>query len=99
VKDHKKGKMRHKGRSPKLSSDHQEHIIEYYEQLRDRGIPVSSHSLAAKLLRVAPEMNDVPVSVLCRCMLHVLKNIYITHHTSLNHSQGTKHMISTACDH
>ncbi len=64
IKKAKENKMQHKGRSYKISPDHQEHIIDYYEQLRHRGIPVSSHSLVVELLRVALEMNDVPVSVL-----------------------------------
>jgi transposase-like protein len=64
IKKAKENKMQHKGRSFKISPDYQEHIIDYYEQLRDRRIPVSSHSLEVELLCVTPEMNDVPVSVL-----------------------------------
>jgi hypothetical protein len=67
VRDHKKAKenvTQHKGRSSKISPEHQEHIIEYYEQLQDHGIPVSSQSLAIELLRVTPQMNNVAISVL-----------------------------------
>jgi len=67
VRDHKIAKenlMQHKGRSSKISPEHQEDIIEYYEQLQDHGIPVSSQSLAIELLRVTPQMNNVAISVL-----------------------------------
>jgi len=63
IKKAKENFMQHKGRSSKISPEHYEHIIEYYEQLWDCGIPVSSQTLVIELLCIAPQMNDVGVSV------------------------------------
>jgi len=79
IKKSKENVTLHKGRESKISPEQQHHIIEYYEQLRDRGIPVSGQSLAIELLRIAPQFNNVDISVVCRRVLHVMKNNFVTH--------------------
>ncbi len=82
--------MQHKVWSSKIFPEHQEHIIKYYEQLWDRGIVVSSQSLVIdELLCVAPQMNNVGVSVLQCHVLHVLKNIYVTPCSITHKAQNT----------
>jgi transposase-like protein len=80
IKKSKENVTLHKGRESKISPEQQHHIIEYYEQLRERGIPVSGQSLAIELLRIAPQINDVDVSVVRRRVLRVMKNNFVTHH-------------------
>jgi transposase-like protein len=91
IKKAKENVTLHKGRSSKLSPEHQDHIIEYYEQLRERGIPVSSQTLAIELLRVAPEFNDVDVSVIRRRVLRVMKNVYVTHRSITHKAQNIRY--------
>jgi hypothetical protein len=62
IKEAKENLMQHKSRSYKISPEHQEHIIEYYVQLQDHGIPVSSQSLAIELLCIAFQMNDLSLT-------------------------------------
>jgi hypothetical protein len=53
--------MLHKGKLSLISNEHQNHIIQYNEELWDRGIPVSSQILAIELLRVDPQLISVDV--------------------------------------
>jgi len=63
IKKSKENVTLHKGRESKISPEQQHHIIEYYEQLQDRGIPVSGQSLAIELLQIAPQFKNVDISV------------------------------------
>jgi hypothetical protein len=92
--------MWHKGKSSLISNEHQNHIIQYYEELRDRGIPVSSQILAIKLLHVDPQWIDVD-AIICHHILCFMKNIHVTHHCITHKPQNTRfheHIINHSSD-
>jgi len=90
IKKSKENVTLHKGRESKISPEQQHHIIEYYEQLRDRGIPVSGQSLAIELIRIAPEFNDVDISVVRRRVLRVMKKKFVTHRCITHKAQNIR---------
>jgi hypothetical protein len=50
------------------------YIMEFYKQLWEHGLRVSSKLLAIELQRVSPQLNHVDKAVLCHHVLCIMKN-------------------------
>jgi transposase-like protein len=78
----------HKGPAFMMCDDATNHIIQCYEQLRERGIPVSSQLLAIELQRFSPELNEVSVTNLRRRVLRLMKKNNVTHRCVTHKAQN-----------
>jgi hypothetical protein len=48
-----------------MSDDAANHILQFYEQLHEHGIPVCSQLLAIELQRFSPQLNQLSVAINC----------------------------------
>ncbi len=69
----------HKGPNSMIPDDVANHIIQFFEQLRERGISVCSQLLAIELQRFSPQLNQLSVAFLCHCVLHLMKRNNVSH--------------------
>ncbi len=63
----------HKGYASSKPHDMVHHMLQFYEQLHERGIPVSSQLLAIELQRLSPKLNHVDVATLRLQVLCIMK--------------------------
>jgi hypothetical protein len=77
-----------KRRPEMFSHDEALYILDFYEQLRERGIPVNSQLLTNELQRFSPQLNQVSVVILRRRVLCVMKNNNITHRCVMHKAQN-----------
>jgi len=78
----------HKGRASSIPNQDVNYILDFYHQLRERGIPVSALVLAIELQRVSPQLNHVAVEVLRRRVLRIMKKNNITHRCVTHKAQN-----------
>jgi hypothetical protein len=57
IKTAKQNVAWHKGHPGRLSHDEALYILDFYEQLCERGIPVNSQLLTIELRRFSPQLN------------------------------------------
>ena len=88
IKAAKQNVTLHKGRPGTLSHDEAHYILDFYEQLRERGIPVDSQLLAIELQRFSPQLNQVSIVILRRRVLRVMKKNNITHRCVTHKAQN-----------
>jgi hypothetical protein len=78
----------HKGHPGMISHDEAMYILDFYEQLHEHGIPVSSQLLAIVLQWFSPQLNQVSVVILQCHVLHMMKNNNITHQCVTHKAQN-----------
>jgi hypothetical protein len=78
IKTAKQNVTVHKGHPGMISHDEAMYILDFYEQLHEHGIPVSSQLLAIVLQWFSPQLNQVSVVILQCHVLHMMKNNNIT---------------------
>jgi phage-related baseplate assembly protein len=71
--------MNHKGCASSIPHDQVLYMLQFYEQLHEHGIPVSSQVLAIVLQRISPQLNNVDVAPLQRQVLRIMKYNNINH--------------------
>jgi hypothetical protein len=69
----------HKRRALSIPNQDVNYILDFYHQLRERGIPVSAQVLAIELQRISPQLNHVAVEVIRRHVLCIMKKNNIIH--------------------
>jgi hypothetical protein len=62
-----------------ISRDEAMYIRDFFEQLYEHGIPVSSQLLTIELQRFSFQLNQVSVVILWCCVLRMMKKNNITH--------------------
>jgi hypothetical protein len=88
IKAAKQNVTLHKGHPGTLSYDEALYILDFYEQLHERGIPVNSQLLAIELQRFSPQLNQVSIVILRRCVLRMMKNNNILHQCVMHKAQN-----------
>ena len=88
IKAAKQNVTLHKGHPGTLSHDEALYILDFYEQLHERGIPVDSQLLAIELQRFSPQLNQVSIVILRRRVLRVMKKNNITHRCVTHKAQN-----------
>jgi hypothetical protein len=88
IKASKVNVTNHKGRASTIPHDMIQYMLEYFEQLRELGIPVSSQLLAIELQRISPELYHVDLAVLRRRVLIIMKKNNITHRCVTHKAQN-----------
>jgi hypothetical protein len=72
IKAEKQNVTVHKGHPGMVSHNEAMYTLDFYEQLHERGIPVSSQLLAIEWQRFSPQLNQVVL----QCVTHKAQNIH-----------------------
>ena len=84
-------KTRHKRRPRLISPATNESMIIHYEDLRNRGIPVSAELLALECIRADPTLGAVTIQNMKRCVLRFLCTRHVTHHVIIHRAQNIRY--------
>jgi hypothetical protein len=80
--------IHNKGHASSIPHDQVLHMLQFYEQLHECGIPVSSQVLARELQRISPQLNNADVAALCRQVLRIMKKNNVTHYCITHEAQN-----------